>query len=60
MISVLELRKWAEEHAIGRSVMYPHGWVKHEDLFILAKELERKGPNDFYQSLSWNFSTKGE
>ena len=31
MISVEDLRKWADEHAIGRSPSYPRGWVSARD-----------------------------
>ena len=50
MISVEDLRKWADEHAIGRSASYPRGWLGADDLRRLALEVERCYPLDFHYS----------
>lgn len=55
MISVMDLRGWAEEHAIGRSASYPHGWIKHEDLIQLAYEIQKKYPLEYYYSRQTNY-----
>ena len=48
MISVEDLRKWADEHAIGRSPSYPRGWVSAKDLLVLVRLVEAKDPLNFY------------
>lgn len=54
MISVEDLRKWADEHAIGRSPSYPRGWVSAKDLLVLARLTEARDPLNFYYSTRGN------
>lgn len=58
MISVEDLRKWAYEHAIGRSPSYPRGWVSAKDLLVLARMVEAKDPLNFYYSVRSNLPTE--
>lgn len=54
MISVADLIKWADEHAIGRSGSYPRGWITHNDLRFLAAQIEIIYPRDYYYSMQSN------
>lgn len=54
MISVEDLRKWADEHAIGRSPSYPRGWISGKDLQILSVQVERNEPLNLYYSVRSN------
>lgn len=54
MISVSDLLKWADEHAIGRSPSYPRGWVSGKDLQMLSVLVEQNEPLNFYYSLQSN------
>ena len=54
MISVSDLLKWADEHAIGRSPSHPGGWISAKDLLVLARMVEAKDPLNFYYSLQSN------
>lgn len=54
MISVEDLRKWADEHAIGRSPSYPRGWVSGKDLQTLSAQVEQNEPLNFYYSIRSN------
>ena len=54
MISVSDLRKWADEHAIGRSPSYPRGWVSAKDLLVLARLTEAREPLNFYYTTRSN------
>lgn len=54
MISVEDLRKWADEHAIGRSPSYPRGWVCGKDLISLGVEVDREYPLNFYYTTQSN------
>lgn len=58
MISVSDLLKWADEHAIGRSPSYPRGWVSAKDILVLARMVEAKDPLDFYYSVRSNVADK--
>lgn len=58
MISVEDLRKWADEHAIGRSPSYPRGWVSAKDLLVLARMAEAREPLNFYYSTRGNLPTE--
>lgn len=58
MISVEDLRKWADEHAIGRSPSYPRGWVSAKDLLVLARLVEMNDPFNFYYSTRGNMPTE--
>ena len=49
MIKVEDLMKWANEHAIGRSPSVMKGWIKSDDLFRLAHDVENTFPNYIYQ-----------
>lgn len=60
MISVSDLLKWADEHAIGRSPSYPRGWVSAKDILVLARMVEAKDPLNFYYSLKSNVADKEE
>lgn len=60
MISVEDLRKWADEHAIGRSVSYPRGWVSATDLLVLARLVEANDPLNFYYSTRSNMPKENE
>ena len=60
MISVEDLRKWADEHAIGRSSSYPRGWVSAKDILVLARMVEAKDPLNFYYSVRSNLAEKDE
>ena len=59
MISVSDLFKWADEHAIGRSPSYPRGWVSARDLLVLAGMVEAKDPLNFYYSVRSNTAEEG-
>lgn len=54
MISVEDLRSWADEHAIGRSLSYPRGWIRSKDLLMLSVQVEQNDPLNFYYSLRSN------
>lgn len=54
MISVSDLLKWADEHAIGRSPSYPRGWVSGKDLQNLSIQVEQNEPLNFYYSIRSN------
>lgn len=54
MISVSDLLKWADEHAIGRSPSYPRGWVSGKDLQMLSVQVEQNEPLNFYYSVRSN------
>lgn len=54
MISVEDLRKWADNHAIGRSTSYPRGWVSGKDLQMLSVQVEQNEPLNFYYSIRSN------
>ena len=54
MISVSDLLKWADEHAIGRSPSYPRGWISAKDLLVLVRLVEAKDPLNFYYSVRSN------
>lgn len=58
MISVSDLLKWADEHAIGRSPSYPRGWVSAKDILVLARMVEAKDPLNFYYPLKSNVADK--
>lgn len=58
MISVSDLCKWADEHAIGRSPSYPRGWVSGKDLLVLARMTEAREPLNFYYSTRGNMPTE--
>lgn len=60
MISVSDLLKWADEHAIGRSPSYPKGWVRGKDLQMLSVSVEQKEPLNFYYSLQSNVQIRRE
>lgn len=54
MISVTDLLKWADEHAIGRSPSYPRGWISGKDLQMLSAQVEQNEPLNFYYSVRSN------
>ena len=54
MISVSDLRKWADEHAIGRSPSYQRGWISVKDLQMLSVQVEKNEPLNFYYSVRSN------
>lgn len=54
MISVKDLMKWAEEHAIGRSPSQPHGWIEARDLKMLAYQVEQRDPLEYWYSFQNN------
>ena len=54
MIPVSDLIKWAEEHAIGRSPSYPHGWVSGKELRMLSVQVDQNEPLNFYYSTRSN------
>jgi hypothetical protein len=54
MISVSDLLKWADEHAIGRSASYPRGWISGKDLQMLSIQIEQNEPLNFYYSVGSN------
>lgn len=54
MISVSDLLKWADEHAIGRSPSYPRGWVSGKDIISLGVEVDREYPFNFYYTTQSN------
>lgn len=58
MISVSDLLKWADEHAIGRSPSYPRGWVSAKDILVLARMVEARDPLNYYYSLQSNVADK--
>lgn len=58
MISVSDLLKWADEHAIGRSPPYPKEWVSGKDLQMLSVSVEQNEPLNFYYSLQSNVADK--
>ena len=58
MISVEDLRKWADDHAIGRSPSYPRGWISAKDLLVLVRMVEAKDPLNFYYSTQSNAATE--
>lgn len=60
MISVSDLRKWADEHAIGRSASYPRGWVSASDLLVLARLVEANDPLNFYYSVRSNLAEEDD
>lgn len=60
MISVEDLRKWADEHAIGRSASYPRGWVSASDLLVLVRLVEANDPLNFYYSTRSNMPKENE
>lgn len=60
MISVEDLRKWADEHAIGRSPSYPRGWVSGKDLQMLSVQVEQNEPLNFYYSIRSNMPKENE
>lgn len=60
MISVEDLRKWADEHAIGRSPSYPRGWISGKDLQMLAAQVEQIDPLNFYYSTRSNMPKENE
>jgi hypothetical protein len=60
MISVSDLLKWADDHAIGRSPSYPRGWVSGKDLQTLSVQVEQNEPLYFYYSVRSNQSAEGE
>lgn len=60
MISVEDLRKWADEHAIGRSASYPRGWVSASDLLVLARLVEANDTLNFYYSTRSNMPKENE
>ena len=48
MISVEDLRKWADEHATGRSPTYPRGWIHESDLRMLLVQVEQNESLNFW------------
>ena len=52
MITVEDLMKWANEHAIGRSPSVPKGWIDSRELFQLAREVEGVYPYYVYQPVN--------
>lgn len=60
MISVSDLCKWADEHAIGRSPSFPRGWVSGKDLQMLSVQVEQNEPLNFYYSVGNNLAEEGE
>lgn len=58
MISVEDLLKWADEHAIGRSPSYPRGWISAKDLLVLVRLVEAKDPLNYYYSTQSNLATE--
>lgn len=54
MISVEDLHKWSDDHAIGRSPSYPRGWVSAKDLLVLVRLVEANDPLNFYYSTRSN------
>lgn len=54
MISVQDLRDWAEENAFGRTAAFPHGWISSADLKYLAACIECAYPLNYYNSLGYN------
>ena len=53
MITVEDLMKWANEHAIGRSPSVPKGWIDSRELFQLAREVEGAFPHYVYQPVNY-------
>lgn len=60
MISIEDLRKWADEHAIGRSPSYPRGWISGKDLQMLSVQVEQNEPLNFYYSTRSNMPKENE
>ena len=60
MISVSDLLKWADEHAIGRSPSYPRGWISSKNIQMLFAEVEQHEPLNFYYSVRSNLAEEGE
>ena len=60
MISVSDLLKWADEHAIGRSPSCPRGWISGKDLQMLSVQVEKNEPLNFYYSVRNNLQEDGE
>lgn len=54
MIYYNTLMKWASEHAFGRSASFPKGWIKAEDLKMLALQMEKTDPLGYELSLQNN------
>lgn len=55
MITVEDLMKWANDHAVGRSISVPKGWIQSEDLIQLAREIERCNPFQWPYQYSPNY-----
>lgn len=58
MIYYDTLMKWATEHAVGRSSSRPRGWIKAEDLKMLALQMEQTDPLEYELSLQNNLEDR--
>ncbi len=47
MIRTDDLILWAREHAVGHSIAYVNGWVRGDDLRLLAAAVTDREPFDY-------------